>query len=829
MSRKMPIHVFRCSAAFDLTVDCVFVLFCLKRTRRNKNADKFSDDQEFPPLAPPTKPRETLPTPKSRIGSVHGSLDSPIRSSTPWVPPGLSLPHAHPSPSFAEDLQTKGRVSKALTTTPGPVTPALPMFPIGHRPTSPKAKVKESSASQKPEEDSKNVFVPKNGNDSTTAEERVDVDVAAVMKTSDGNSGRPQVQSSRAEETVKEPLETPSASKPDTVVNMNKQSPSDAEVVPPPRKLDISAALSQKPKVGPSPSKSNPQVLPQNMVGTPTTIESLPNTPTASTTISPDGASAGRPRTLRLTTTMIPKTEAAPASTITERSTTLSAAVLKQTSRQPSWSSISRSRPSTPTISEQGTSTGMSRADSPPPSDVVGSAPEKNKTKSQTKKERRARSKTTIESRDEESVVSTPPISEEVAPIISRQKKKKRTQEKSIQVPLESNSGVAAEPEPAITDKTENFTKVDSEKSTKQTSSASSQDHPPIDARKANPKSRPGKSKSDTRHNPAAWSEKDDHLAGEETPHKAYTVNDLFNDAAKLPDTESALSELLNASISATSRLLQELFESKDLDLSSALLNAPPLTSYKLPPQSHRGADYLDANGYTMTSSFGEIYLSGRDRKQLLQGRDVRLSDPSKPQNVLKRSMITPTGAIFRHLSGEEEERVIELENRMQKDEDEYGVTGKSDLKPLDDMDLMNLTGGLQELMAFPQLHRISLLTAEPGTEGAEDDDAELGGNGSDETEDEMAPLASGFGAAPEGPVRKPMTPNTMKRKAEALLSVNLRNLDVNKLHKRIRETQGEMEGARKEMEALEKKAARKAKDVARWRGALLKEVARGV
>jgi hypothetical protein len=435
----------------------------------------------------------------------------------------------------------------------------------------------------------------------------------------------------------------------------------------------------------------------------------------------------------------------------------------------------------------------------------------------------------TNESRDEESVVSTPTISEEVGPIISRQKKKKkRTQEKSSQAVSEAHSVGTVETEPAATARAEKAIRVDSGKSTK-ASSASSRGQLGQEPENPIAKTEPGKGKAEKRKNNAA-STKENEPAPDTSPHNTYTLNDLFTDAAKLPETENALSELLNASISATSRLLQQLFESKDVDVNSATFNAPPLSSYKLPQDSRKGADYLDSNGYTMNSPFGEIYLSGHDREQLRQGRDIRLSDSNKPQNVLKRTMIMPNGTIFRHLSAEEEERVIELANRMQDNEENYGVTGKGDLKPLDDMDFMNLTGGLEELMSFPPLHRISHLTAEPGSEPPKDDDADFRGNASDETEeDEMAPLASGFGAAPEGPMRKPMTPTTMKRKAEALMAVNLRNLDVDKLQKRIRETQVEMEAARKEMETLEKKAVRKAKDVARWREALLREIGRGM
>jgi CCR4-NOT transcription complex subunit 4 len=788
-----------------------------------------TDDHDFPPLAPPTKVREPLPTPKSHVGSVQGSLDSPIRSSTPRIPPGLSLPHAHPSPSFAEDIGIKGSESKVSSSTPGPVIPALPMLPIGHRPASPRTKAKdEPLVPEEPTEDTKGGLPPKSGNDSSKACEKVDMAIHNAVETTDSGPESPQLQPSRSIDIPMGSSQKASTEKPETPGSIDKQS-SVVSTVPLARRLDISAALAHRSQAGGSPSKINQQVPPQSLVATPDTIESLPSTPNASAPKFADWTSASRPRTLRLTTTMTPRAEAAPSSGMTERSTTLSAAVLKQTSRQPSLSSISRSHPSTPTVSEHGTSTGISRAGSPPASDIVGSAQERNKSKSQAKKERKAKSRATNESRDEEPAVPTPPISEVVGPIISRQKKKKRTQEKSSRVYAEARSGVASEAESAITAHAEKADKVETGKAIKEPSSPSSQDRPIISIKKSNAKARSGKLKSEKRNTPAASSEKEDQAARGATPRRSYTLNDLFNDAAKLPDTDDALSELLNASISATSRLLQELLDSNEIDLNSALFSAPPLTSYKLPPQSYKGADYLDANGYTMTSPFGEIYLSGHDRKQLLQGRDVRLSDPNKPQNVLKRTMITPSGAIFRHLSAEEEERVIELEDRMKDNEEKYGITGKSDLQPLDDMDFMNLTGGLQELMAFPPLHRISLLTAEPGTEDAEDDDHDLGGNGSDETEDDMAPLASGFGAAPEGPMGKPMTPNTMKRKAEALMTINLRNLDVDKLQKRIRETQLEMEGARKEMEVLEKKAARKAKDVARWRDALLKEVGRGL
>ena len=53
--------------------------------------------------------------------------------------------------------------------------------------------------------------------------------------------------------------------------------------------------------------------------------------------------------------------------------------------------------------------------------------------------------------------------------------------------------------------------------------------------------------------------------------------------------------------------------------------------------------------------------------------------------------------------------------------------------------------------------------------------------------------------------------------------SVNLRAMDIEKLQRTIKETQLEMEQARKEMEGVEKKWAKKGKEAAKWRDSILK------
>lgn len=118
----------------------------------------------------------------------------------------------------------------------------------------------------------------------------------------------------------------------------------------------------------------------------------------------------------------------------------------------------------------------------------------------------------------------------------------------------------------------------------------------------------------------------------------------------------------------------------------------------------------------------------------------------------------------------------------------------------------------------------IGLVTGQPGTHDAEDGDAYLGSSRLNETEDEMSLLGQRYqtiGIPPEVGelMKKPplMLNNRPKRKAEAHAAVaNLRYFDLDKLKKRIMETQVEMEGVRKETEASEKKAPRKANDLAR-------------
>jgi len=116
--------------------------------------------------------------------------------------------------------------------------------------------------------------------------------------------------------------------------------------------------------------------------------------------------------------------------------------------------------------------------------------------------------------------------------------------------------------------------------------------------------------------------------------------------------------------------------------------------------------------------------------------------------------------------------------------------------------------------------------------DGSEDIDGDL--DGEDDTDypigdDEsgaLATLAGGWQATdvlattPAGVNSKEAA--TTRHQAQKK-SVNLRAMDMEKLQRTIREAQTEMEQARKEMEAVEKRYAKKGKEATKWRETMLK------
>ena len=181
------------------------------------------------------------------------------------------------------------------------------------------------------------------------------------------------------------------------------------------------------------------------------TVPSQPATPTAiaSQTSASPAPRQVQPRTIRVV--QAPKMEPPPRPPVTRTAAPAAASTTsKQLSRQPSLASIHQ--PGTPQneiVSDNAslTSTSMSRPGSPPLT-KVGSAPVRQTTKSQQKKERQARAK-----KVEESVKSEEPITEPTfegpiqAPIIGRKKKAKKT---IAAISTDSTSAGSGPPSPPV-------------------------------------------------------------------------------------------------------------------------------------------------------------------------------------------------------------------------------------------------------------------------------------------------------------------------------------------------------------------------------------------
>ena len=581
---------------------------------------------------------------------------------------------------------------------------------------------------------------------------------------------------------------------------------------------------------------ATPTVADRSIVATPPLMSPRPATPTT-TASEVSRSSAARPRTLRVTTaTTAKQTDTAPPSATTERSVPLPFPRADHVSRQGSISSAQRmdslsqshSRPSTPAMSERLQSEVASRASSPPPS-IVGSAPERTKSKAQAKKERKEKSKASKPSEltvESSSANPTPPA-EEVGPIVARQKKQKRKSDKSQHI----------DDEPA---------------------------QKPVQTKRQVEDKPPSKTPSlPSTPNPPTPQEPEPEPVDDDRP--PYTLRDLFTDASRLPsDTTNPIQQLLHEHVSSAPKILSSLIASGDLTRDHPFLNPVPFNSsaYRLPGDSRKGQDYLDAHGYTPTSAFGYVYLPSKERKALERGSAVGVAGalPSEPANsrnskgsnsathkedLLRKCLITPNGIVYRHLSAEESDKVLELEERRSRYVEELGedVGGMHGLEnPLEVDDFINLTGGIEELGRRGEAHGVVWVhDSDERDEGVWEEDEQGSSGAEDEEDDDMDELVdfegdegfqggyantsmSGFEA--DRQARKKVELAAMRGEGVGgVKSVNLRGLDVDVLQKKLLEKQREWEVSRKEMERVEKMMAKRSREMGRMREGILKAV----
>lgn len=443
------------------------------------------------------------------------------------------------------------------------------------------------------------------------------------------------------------------------------------------------------------------------------------------------------------------------------------------------------------------------------------------KTKAHQRKERKEKSRQTAES--EHASGTTTPVIEEVAPVVSRQRKQK----KRVESKVVSDSAAPSSTEPKTAT------------ASKEMISAA-----PVKIEVAEkPAKAPAKSKkTDSKKSSAPPTPKEPEPKPSplihEPPPPAWTLRDLYSHIAKHPDAD--IQTLLNAHVSSMGDILASLTSTKDIESTNALFNPPQLSSYRLPTDSRRGADYLDANGYTDSNPFGMLYLTQDKKRAIQNGHAVRISDASKPTDLLRRAMVSPTGTIWRHLTEAEEERVLELEERREVYAEEWGAMGlglMNKLGVLEEDDYMNLEGGMEKLSRKGDAHGVSWVMRDEeqdDEDGEADADDELEYDEEDEDmtdDDDLGMVTGGWDtgrALGPGPENANITNSAnvlppMRLQPGLDGRPNLKTMDVDKLIKRIAEAQKEMEASRKEQERSEKNSAKKGKEAAKWRETVLK------
>ncbi|KAF2804599.1 uncharacterized protein BDZ99DRAFT_491083 [Mytilinidion resinicola] len=595
----------------------------------------------------------------ARVDFEDGSKSHPVVSShvlehprraTPTIPPGFSAPS---TPKFPSDvpLRPHSRAGAAAITPAVPVIPATPV-----RPATPLRAVTPVILSVRQEKSaSRNPFgtpdAPRvNAHPQVTAakvKEKVSATSKALEKTLDNRrdvksttdstttkgstvSGSPSKQVGKGKRTASD-TSSSIAPSPARQANVSplKESKSNTRAVStpskrqPPGKLDISAATKLSESDLTDSATTSAASKPDTQARNPRAVSlastgSHPPSPAVQSAGSPVKRSG--PRTLRVVP--MPKSENAPPLSASSAASTIPQlpTVGKLRSRQASLTSLNQpGTPASDLISDTTsiTSASLSRANSPPPGGKVGTAPIRQKSKAQAKKDRQERAKQIAAERFtamEDSVKSSDPEPVQ-APIIGRKKKAKK--------PVTSSNATSATPamsQPASPKPTKHTKADDSHDLAEAPSSATA---PSAEARKS-----PATSPPDVQ---SPVEEASHSMKGRGEPTAASILADLQRTGDLLASTLEFFKPL-SASLAHTR-------------------NASPITS-PIDPNAHPSPPDL------------KIHFSEADLDALAKKMPVRLGgEDGKPSS---RTLITPQGKFLWGLSKELEERVLELEQRVE-------------------------------------------------------------------------------------------------------------------------------------------------------------------
>jgi CCR4-NOT transcription complex subunit 4 len=541
------------------------------------------------------------------------------RSSTPSIPPGFGLPHAHPEPIVREDPITKP-VSRIAPTAPAFTPSRNPLIIPGV--TAPFA----------------NVSLPPTPTRPSRPTSQAKQDVKTLASTS-GLSKTIALQSSTIPPGVLQPEEFPALDSP----KLKSFSTKTAASAKPPTPAAISKR--QVPQIAAkAPEKRTPGVLSITTTVKPVKASSSSDTqssstvptssfpplpqPTPSTSSSSVLNPLQRPSMITTKSTKsVSKTDTPTAGNTPSSATAPNPPV----SRHPTVASTAKlERSGTPTseiISDNAsvTSASISRTNSPPPASKIGSAPVRMTTKSMQKKQRREaqREKEKFEI-EAAAVIPKPEPEPEIGPIMGRKKKQKK--EKAVNF---SVSSVAGGSTPAASRPSSPGPMVDATiERTKAETAATDQENKNSEKELLNTASKQqdykGKGKNKAQR-PASPEQAPASLPAVENPHEAEVVE------KPMPTPATVLQELLSYGVVA--------------DINNTFLKAPNTTSR-----------HLDSP-IDLQNSIPKLAITPEDRATLLSGKPVRKSFDGH-----HRIMLTPNGDCVRNLTLEEEERFLELQ-----------------------------------------------------------------------------------------------------------------------------------------------------------------------
>ncbi|CAI7644380.1 unnamed protein product [Penicillium manginii] len=471
-------------------------------------------NEDFPPLGTPVKESQPIDT----FGFLKSQLPSESvgRVGTPTLPPGLPLPHAHPSSAAYQE-----KLGLSKPSSPAPILP--PGLSTGFsRSGSPSQKNVTESRSMTPE-----------------ATERTNSMSARTRDASQISFGSPIAKpSSKARMNNK--LDSADAIEDKSPALYTEQSPSTG-VKPSP--IALNTALAQET----TPAKSERAISGTfaSVAGSASVVSSRPNTPLTAASRASDSPAPRQARILRVVET--PKPEV-PLPLSTAPSVTTGAD--KSRSRRQSLSS--NSRPDTPadlgSEADFDVSTTASRANSPPPT-RIGSAPVRSVTKSQAKKDRRQKAKEAEVKKAELTTTAEEPVQ---APIMGRKRKTKKAPilaseltDSTANMPTEVASPAKVAPSPKKPEPKPEPPKKANEK-----------EQPPPEVKAAPPKEEPIRQK----------------VVPEEAWRSRNTVEQLVKDAE---ETGRSIKDLFAERTKPLHELLAAMHRSGNLDLNKSSLFNP--------------------------------------------------------------------------------------------------------------------------------------------------------------------------------------------------------------------------------------------------------------